>query len=302
MTGVFYACGTSIQRQAGIPDDTADAMFQYMMTINQWGSNPKLVRVLCDDSGVAFEWLRELGADFPVDQLVSSGVDNIPRGHGCAEMGLGIANAMTNRLGARGIEVAYGAGLESLIFEGGRVVGVRASGYSLRASNVVLATGDFANNRALVQRLYPTAASHGDFLFSLYRDVPFNTGDGLLQAEAVGASIAGIDTGLCSVTASFGKTMEAFIPPWVMLVNLMGRRFMAETAPYSVSGYLINEQAERRAFAVFDRRSFADADANATIRRTKAAGHQGCGTARCCVNNWTAVGSRRRSRSPSLHN
>lgn len=274
-TGIFYAAGTSVQRQAGIPDDTPEAMYYYLMTINQWGSNPKLVRALCDDSGSAFEWLRELGADFPVDRLVKSGVDDVPRGHGCAEMGLGIVNAMTNRLGAKNIEVAYGTRLESLNWENGRVVGVQAGGYSLRSSNVVLATGGFANNRSLVERFYPTAASHGDYAFSVYRDVPYNVGDGLLQAEAIGANIAGFDTGLCNATASFGKIMEAFIPPWVMLVNLQGRRFMAETISAYINGYLINEQAERRSFAILDQRSFDDADANAEISHYKGIGPSG---------------------------
>ena len=32
--GVYYAAGTSVQREAGIADDTADAMFEYYLTLN----------------------------------------------------------------------------------------------------------------------------------------------------------------------------------------------------------------------------------------------------------------------------
>jgi fumarate reductase flavoprotein subunit len=36
------------------------------------------------------------------------------------------------------------------------------------------------------------------------------------------------------------------------MVNTQGHRFMDESAPYAVSGYIINSQPEKRAFAIFD--------------------------------------------------
>lgn len=41
--GHFYAAGTSIQREAGIEGDTAEAMFEHYMTLNQWMVEPSVV-------------------------------------------------------------------------------------------------------------------------------------------------------------------------------------------------------------------------------------------------------------------
>ena len=46
--GHFYAAGTSVQREAGILDDTADDMFNYYMTLNQWNVEPAVARTYCD--------------------------------------------------------------------------------------------------------------------------------------------------------------------------------------------------------------------------------------------------------------
>jgi len=53
-------------------------------------------------------------------------------------------------------------------------------------------------------------------------------------------------------TGDTGKWIEAFLPPWIMMVNTLGERFMDESAPYAVSGYVMNSQPEKRAFAIFD--------------------------------------------------
>jgi len=63
-------------------------------------------------------------------------------------------------------------------------------------------------------------------------------------------------------TPGFEKSVEAFIPPWTILVNKEGRRFVAELAPYSVLGYLINDQTDKRAFAIFDEVALVEASGN----------------------------------------
>jgi fumarate reductase flavoprotein subunit len=257
--GVFYAAGTSVQRRAGIMDDTPDAMFNYLMTLNQWALNPKIIRTVCEQCAEALEWLIGLGAEFPPEWLVIGGVDEVARGH-CSRGGGGtVAEALVNAVGAAGIEVAPNTRVQELIVEDGRVAGIRAEGVELRAPSVVITTGGFGNNPQMIQRLYPTAASHGEWTFAVHFAAPFILGDGITLAEKVGAGIVGHDTGLLNPTSGFGRFIEAFLPPWIMLVNLQGRRFMAETASYAVSGYLMNEQSGRRAFAIFDEPTLIEA-------------------------------------------
>ena len=79
--GHFYAAGTSVQAQAGVIGDTADAMFEHYMTLNQWMVDPAVVRRYCDLSAPTFEWLRGLGVTFPKEGVYPSGVGSTPRGH-----------------------------------------------------------------------------------------------------------------------------------------------------------------------------------------------------------------------------
>jgi fumarate reductase flavoprotein subunit len=260
-TGVFYAAGTSVQRARGIVD-SADDMFNYLMTLAQWAVRPDLIRILSDRSAEAVEWLIKLGVDFPAEWLVSSGVDLVPRGHPARGAGAMIADALANEVGAKGIETAFGTRVDGLIVEDGAVVGIRTGDTELRAPAVVITTGGFGNNFAMIERLFPSAARHGDRLWAVHHRTPFIEGDGITLGESIGARITGFDQGLLLPTSGFGKFEEAFLPPWVMLVNKDGRRFMAEYCAYTVSGYLISDQPESRAFAIFDEPTLAEAGAD----------------------------------------
>jgi fumarate reductase flavoprotein subunit len=157
-----------------------------------------------------------------------------------------------NAAGARGAEYALDTRVESLLVEKDRVVGVSAAGTELRGGAVIITTGGFGNSPEMIERLFPTAARHGDWTYAVHFAAPFILGDGVRLAERVGADIVGRDTGLLLPTSGLGKFVEAFLPPWIMLVNTRGQRFMDESAPYAVSGYLLNAQPEQRAYALFD--------------------------------------------------
>lgn len=243
--GVVYACNTSIQKAQGI-EDSPDAMFDYMMTLAGWDTYPANMRILCEQSGPAVEWLLELGVEFPY--LVCSGVETVPRGH-CST---GVADALINAAGVAGVEYALGTRVEKLLTENGRVTGIVADGTELRGGAVIVTTGGFGNNPELIKELYPTAAEHGDWTYAVHMNAPFILGDGIRLGREVGAAVVGQDTGLLLPTSGLGKWVEAFLPPWIALVNIHGFRFMDESAPYAVSGYLLNSQPEKRAFAIFD--------------------------------------------------
>lgn len=257
--GVFYAANTSVQRAAGIAGDTADAMFEYIMALNQWALKPDIIRYIADNSGPTLEWLIGLGASFPPAFVVCSGVESVPRGHCCEGAGFALANLLINEAGAAGVETAVKTRVERLLLEDGRVVGVHAAGVDLRAPVVVIATGGFGNNPELRERLFPSMGRHGKWVWAVHDSVPYILGDGIKLAEAVGAGLAGIDNGLPLPTAGFGKFVEAFLPPWTMIVNEEGRRFMPETASFSVGGYLLNEQTNYHAFAIFDEPTLVEA-------------------------------------------
>lgn len=247
---VMYACNTSVQRARGI-EDTPEAMFRYMMTLASWQADPRILRILCEQSGPALEWLIELGVQFPADYLLCSGVEDVPRGH----PSLGVAYSLINAAGAAGVEYALGTRVDKLLVEEGRVVGISADGVELRAGAVIVTTGGFGNSPEMIRRFFPTAAAHGDWTYAVHKDAPFILGDGITLGQSVGAAIVGEDTGLLLPTSGLGKWIEAFLPPWIVMVNSQGRRFVDESAPYAVSGYLMNSQPGQRAYAIFDEHS-----------------------------------------------
>ncbi|MET0546077.1 MAG: FAD-dependent oxidoreductase, partial [Caulobacterales bacterium] len=252
-TGVVYAANTSTQREAGITDDTADACYDYIMTLNQYSVKPALQRIFADESAESIEWLKSLGVEFPANMLVYSDVSGVKRGHTSKSFGLGISDCLINRAGALGVENALGARVDKLLVEDGRIVGIQAAGAELRAGAVIIATGGFGNNPEMLKKWFPSAAYHGDKTWAVHRDAPFILGDGITLGESVGAQITGYDRGLIQPTPSFEvRNVEAFLPPWVVAVNREGKRFMAEWDSYSVVGYLINEQTDRRCWAIFD--------------------------------------------------
>lgn len=257
--GVFYAADTSVQREAGVTGDSADAMFEYVMAINQWALKPDIMRYVCDESGPTIEWLKSLGVIFPKEFLVKSGVENFPRGHSSEGAGGGIAEGLINRAGALGIETALGTRVEKLLIEDGRVVGVYAGGMALKAPVTMIATGGFGNNPEMVKAYYPSAAQHGHWTWAVHDPAPFILGDGITLGQSAGAHITGHDTGLLLPTSGTGKFVEAFLPPWVMMVNEEGRRFVAETSAYTICGYLINEQTNAHAYAIFDEPTLIEA-------------------------------------------
>jgi succinate dehydrogenase/fumarate reductase flavoprotein subunit len=250
-SGVFCAAGTEVQRAAGVVD-TPDAMFEYIMTLNRGEIRPDLLRILCEKSNEGLEFLIEHGASFPVDYLVGKGRWRTPRGHACSRRGGSISEILARAVSHAGAEVRLGTRVDGLILENGAVVGARAGKDEYRANTVVVTTGGFANSKEMIARLYPSMAQHGHKVWAVHHPAPFILGDGITISEAVGARIAGFDTGLPLPTPGFARNVESVLPPWLVIVNAEGRRFMSETAAYSVSGYRINEQTGAHAFAIFD--------------------------------------------------
>ena len=238
--GWFFAAGTSVQRAAGILDDSPDAMFDYYVQVNQWRVDPPLVRRLCDEAGAALEWLVSLGVDFPVKSLKRSGMETVARGHQPAGRGAEIALVLERALRSRPIDVALGNRVERLLLNG-----VVARGDTATADAIVIATGGFGQNHDLLRRLYPSAGEH-----STSMSAPGARGDGINMAAAHGALVSGHDRGLLIPCATIARGQ---IEPggWAMLVNRHGRRFIDESSYYSVLSLAISAEGGH-CFAVFD--------------------------------------------------
>jgi fumarate reductase flavoprotein subunit len=269
--GVYYAAGTSVQRARGIENDTADAMFEYYMTLNQYRVDASLARALCDNAAAGVEWLIDLGVKFPPEALYSSGVETIPRGHAAAGMGAEIAEALDREVSKRNIDVVLKSRLEKLLVDdGGRITGVKIGDDVITASSIVIATGGFGANPLLLHKYYPEAASQGDKAW--YIGNPNCVGDGLLLGEQAGADIVGHNRGLLLTTPNFKKELEVYVPGWLVYVNREGRRFVNEMAEYAVMSGVIKAQTGGSCFAIFDEMARREAKPNKQYEDAFAAG------------------------------
>lgn len=248
--GHFYAAGTSIQEAAGEHGDSAEAMFEHYMTLNQWLVEPAVVRAYCERSAPTLEWLHGLGVEFPVAQLYASGVGSTRRGHPPEGGGEAVVQVLEAQRSRRGGDIVLNARVTGLRQDAqGRITGVEIGNDMASCHAVILATGGFGANPDLIAKHYPDAAAAGNW--SWYIGSPKAQGDGLKLGTAAGGVLDGHNRGLLLVTPGFSRDLEVLLPPWLILINGQGRRFASETAPYTVLGGLIQQQSGP-VYAVFD--------------------------------------------------
>jgi len=255
--GHFYAAGTSVQQEAGVVGDTADAMFEHYMTLNQWMVDPAVVRRYCDLSAPTFEWIKNLGVKFPKESVYSSGVGSTPRGHQPDGGGEEVVNVLDGHRSHKGVDIVLNSRVTELLTdEDGCVTGIQIGEDQATCGAVIMATGGFGANPDMIEKYYPQAAASGDWRWYIGSDGA--QGDGITLGESVGAAVDGQGRGLLLVTPGFGRDLEVLLPGWLILVNRQGRRFTNESAPYTVLGGLIEKEGGS-AFAVFDEIARADA-------------------------------------------
>jgi len=262
--GHFYAAGTSLQKAAGIEGDSADAMYEHYMTLNQWLVEPSVVRRYCDLSAPTFEWLMGLGVEFKPEGVYRSGVSSVPRGHRPEGAGERIVEVLYGHCGTRSVEFAFNARVTKLLTDDdGRICGIQSGNDVATAGAVIMATGGFGANKELLSRHYPQAAKADNW--SWYIGSPMAQGDGLTLGQQLDADITGHDRGLLLVTPGFSRDLEVLLPGWIVMVNSVGHRFADETSPYTVLGGLIQKEGGH-AFAVFDESARAAAKPSAISR------------------------------------
>ena len=268
--GVFYAAGTSVQRQRGI-NDSWEEMERYYLTLNQYRVNPALVRVLCQQAAPALEWLLSLGVQFPTEGLYESGVDGVPRGHGAANGGAEIAEALRREAERCGATIWLSSQVTALLHDATGVHGIvvrgsRGDPTPVRAHAVVLTTGGFGQDPELVRRFYPSAAQWGPRTWAI--SCPGADGSGIKLGVEVGADLAGYDRGLLLLTPAFEKKLEVDPPHWLIYVNRDGHRFVRESAPYAVMAGVAGAQPAGLVFAIFDEASLRQSQPSPDVAAT----------------------------------
>lgn len=255
--GVVYAAGTSVQAAAGFAD-SVDALYNYYMALNQYDLNPGLIRRLCEVAGPAVEWLIGLGVNYPPELLYDAGLDGTLRGHYPEGRGQAVTDVLDKHISDHPqIDLALATRIENLLCEDGRVGGVVAGGHPVTAGAVVLATGGFGANRALIARYLPETAPYCDAI--RYIGTHHAQGDGIAMGEAQGGYVIGHDSVVASLTNGLLPDFEPLIPGWLMLVGPDGQRFVDENQGYELIGMKVRKQPGGLAYAIFDERGRTEA-------------------------------------------
>lgn len=190
--GVFIA-GSSFQAQHGIHDSPEQAIEDWLA----WGGpdvDEEWARRYVESSaGAVFGWLSELGVRW--SHLQHHEGNRAPRWHAPAGGGLAVMQALIRAANAEAhIAWQLGTRVAELAMAGGAVTGVHAEGpagpIELTGRAVVLATGGFNNDLALVRRYAPALVARGRVLLGGGAGA---RGDGHTMLERVGAQLLNLD-------------------------------------------------------------------------------------------------------------
>jgi urocanate reductase len=229
--------------------------------------NPVLIQTLVENAYAGVQWLEELGMKFN-DQVFTVLGGMWPRAHKpSTPLGTGFISTYQAYIDSNeGIEVLLDTEALELIFEDGRVVGVKAETLKndviLNANNgVILATGGFSANEEMLKKYNETWPSLEGIKTTNH---PGATGDGLVMAEEVGASLIGLSNIQLlpmgdPVTGSLSGNIEQGVENRIF-VNKEGNRFVDEGARRDVMTKALMEQTDSWLWVILDAKNYPTED------------------------------------------
>jgi fumarate reductase flavoprotein subunit len=248
--GNVLAAGSAVQQAAGI-DDSPDALFRHISAINRHRPRPGVVRRYCEAAPETIGWLASHGVVFDPADLRETGGAGPARAHRARGHGAGLVEVLEARALAAGVEFAFQTRVQALLRDRlGRVCGISHDGMDITAGSVVLATGGFGGNHALLREHYPAARRFEEQ--SWYIGPGHSQGDGLILAKGCGADLWGEGEGLLILTAGLSRDIEIYLPPWLVHVNRLGHRFVNEMADYVIQSRAVQDQPGGFCYSVFD--------------------------------------------------
>ena len=253
-TGGLNAAETPQQAKLGIKD-SIEQMYKDTMKGGHNLNNPELVKVLCQNSNDAVQWLIKLGGNFQ-DVGFMGGATNkrCHRPTGGAAVGPEVVKTLYNAVEARKIDLRTENQVVDLIVKNGAVAGVKVKGedgktYEINAKAVVNAAGGFGANNAMVSKIIPRLKGFAT------TNHPGATGDGLLLSEKVKAAFVDMDqiqTHPTVVETTGVMVTEAVRGNGAVLINKEGKRFYDELSTRDAVSAAVLKQTTGHAYMFFD--------------------------------------------------
>ena len=269
--GFFAAVDPERQNRQGI-EDSVEKFYAQMMESGGPRTNPDLARVLVNEAGNALHWLEGYGMRFQ-DEVIEIYGAHWPRCHiPLMPAGEGYIYTLSSAASRLGVAVKVRARTERLERTADGAVRVRVAepggvhSYTARRG-VVIASGGFGANRAMIARFAPNLAD-------LTNDnTPGSTGEMLLEAERHGAALVNMDSVQCLPGCPPGRKLRIVLHSDVsrfILVNSQGRRFIREDGRRDVLRDAVLALPERYAYSIVDDEGFRSY--NIVMRRNAVVG------------------------------
>lgn len=250
--GEILAADTSVQEAAGIAD-TAQSLVDYWLEKGEGGVNEEMVTYVGLTAPATIDWLMSMGTKLEMETPTSMPWQDPMRCHKTAEGvasttgtggGVGFTIPMTKAAEKLGVEFLYETPAQQLIMDGAAVVGVEAmtkqgGKVTIRAKNVILATGGFDGNDEMMKQYAPLVMGRSGVMQQ-------HNGDGHRMAEEAGAEMVYRPSGVVALAFDYGPTgltmADVFGQYLYVLPN--GERFMDESDYWFMrSGNLIKNNA-----------------------------------------------------------
>lgn len=274
---IYLGGGTPLQVACGF-EDSVDNMAAFLNAAMGPGADENRIADYCAGSVAHFDWLIGCGVPFKPEffgepgweplgdhgLMYSGGEDShpfntiatpAPRGHipqmadkkqGEASAGYMLMKPLVDTALAAGAQALYDIRAQRLVVESdGRVVGVIARRYGTEVTvrarrGVVLATGSFAYNDAMVAQFAPRIAGRPA------ASVEQHDGQSIRMAQALGADLAHMDA----------TEVAIFVDPQQLvrgiLVNGRGQRYVAEDTYPGRIGQLTLYHQDNTAYLILD--------------------------------------------------
>ena len=205
-------------------------------------NDPELVKILCENSASAIEWLASIDAN--LTSVASFGGASVKRIHRplnaegkVVSVGAYLVPVLKENCDKRGIQILTETTATKLLTnESGAVVGVCATGktgetVTVNAKAVILATGGFGANLEMVASYNPALEG---FMTTNAAGIQ---GQGIAMAQEVGAATVDMDQIQIHPTVQFDSAAlitEGLRGDGAILVNAEGKRFIDEVGTRDV--------------------------------------------------------------------
>jgi fumarate reductase flavoprotein subunit len=235
-----------------------DEAFRDIMEYGHWRNNPRLVRVIVDESAATLSWLEEEGVEFTeltINMINAPQTYHLVKGEGAA-----VVKILTTRAQENGVSIRTGMPVRQIIKAGDRIAGVVVEGdeedVQVSAKAVVIASGGYLNNKEWVKKY--TGFDLGENLLPVGN--VDKTGDGIRMAFEIGAAEEGMGTvELFRIGPSRqelgtgGRVSIAVIQP-DLWVNQSGERFCDEGITFfdTSEGNANARHKEGYTYSIFD--------------------------------------------------